>query len=528
MPTQPNIFRDAYYRCEWIFDLFAHGFDFLNGRFFPPPKDVVNLRWEAEEEEVRRRGLLGLITRHDGNIPPELQHYIQVPGEEPDTEEQNFHLRLYCALSVIDRAVADLNYLAVLSGLAPKLWQNTLDHVARNRHQLQRSATGIVAFRPRDFETGGKTWCEKTLARGPWKPIPRRDEFLPNYFQNLLRVEAQNDCEVEIRLTNPAQDFEIDPGELRLGIAPLINTLAINKSNAELLPGELRIVKENDAPPTFGIRPAPATTSVASCAELCECAEKALRYLAERNSQIVLFPEMVVPDPVLVRLKSVLFELDRSGKPRPSLTLAGTFSRIVTKHSATTPFNVAVGLNGRGEELWRQRKLQPYDMKRYEQERFGLDNLLNSESCRENIAFVPRRLRFVDSRQTGLRIATLICEDATSDPGLGVARDLRANLILAPVMAGPLTNEGGFTALDSTVQNHDAVFIVANSGGLARKAWNDPKSEPPLAMVGIPLLLPSNGFRPHELLTNPIIVPGTRDVQVFFYQLPGTRVSSSY
>jgi len=229
---------------------------------------------------------------------------------------------------------------------------------------------------------------------------------------------------------------------------------------------------------------------------------------------------MVVPDPVLSRLKDVLFELDRQGKPRPSLTLAGTFSRIVAKHSPSTPFNVAVGLNGRGEELWRQRKLQPYDMQDHEQKHFGLDKLLNSKSCRENIGITPRRLRFVDSRQTGLRIVTLICEDATRDPGVGLAKNLGANLILAPVMAGPLTNKCGFTALDAIVVNHDAVFVVANSGGLARKAWPDPKTSPPLAMIGIPLLLPANGFMPHELLADPVVVPGTSDVQVFYYQLP--------
>jgi predicted amidohydrolase len=520
MPTQPHVFREAYHRCDWIFDLFAHGFDFLNGRFFPPKKDVVNPKWEEEEEQVRKRGLFGLIVHYDGQIPPELRHYIQVPGGDAELEEKDFHLRIYCALSVIDRAAADLNYLALLAGPGPSRWQNTSDHLSRNRQHLQRSAPGIIAFRPRDFESSGKTWCMKTLAKGPWKEIPERGEILPNYFQNLLRVESQNDCEVDIRVTSAAQDFEIDPSELRIGIVPLVNTLTVNTSDAQLLPGTLRIVKESDAPSTFGIRADLSTTPALSCAELCEHAERALRYLAECNCQIVLFPEMVVPDPVLVRLKNVLFELDRLGKLRPSLIMAGTFSRIVTNHSAATPFNVAVGLNGRGEELWRQRKLQPYDMKRHEQERFGLDKLFNSESCRENIEFVPRRLRFVDSRQTGLRIATLICEDATRDPGLGLVKDLQANLILTPVMAGPITNDCGFTALDSVVQNHDAVFVVANSGGLARKAWNDPKSDPPLAMVGIPGVLPTNGFKPHELLVNPIGVPGTSNVQVFYYQLP--------
>jgi len=317
MPTQPYIFREAYNRCDWIFDLFAHGFDFLNGRFFPPKRGVDDPKWEAEEEEVLKRGLLKLVARGDGGIPAELRHYIQVPGGDTELEERDFLLRMYCALSAIDRAVADLNYLGAVSGSLPSLWQNVSDHMARNQQQLQRWAPGMVAFRPQNFEIAGRVWCSKTLAKGPWKEIPKRGEDLPNYFQNLLRVEAQNVCQVEIRLASPAQDFELEASELRLGVVPLVNTLVINPSDAQLLPGTLRIVKESDTPPTFGIRPDPATAPALLCEELCERAEKALRYLAGRNCQIVLFPEMVVPDPVLSRLKDVLFELDRLGKPRP-------------------------------------------------------------------------------------------------------------------------------------------------------------------------------------------------------------------
>ncbi len=55
MPTQPQVFRDRYDRCDWIFDLFAHGVDFLNGRFFPSKLEALDADWDREDAEVRRR-----------------------------------------------------------------------------------------------------------------------------------------------------------------------------------------------------------------------------------------------------------------------------------------------------------------------------------------------------------------------------------------------------------------------------------------------------------------------------------------
>src|SRR2546425_8878543 len=336
MPTQPHLFREAYYTCDWIFDLFAHGFYFLNGRFFAPAKEVDDPKWAAEEEEIRKKDLLNVVAEHDGSIPRKLRHYIQLPGGDSELEARDFCLRLYCAMSVIDRAAAELNYLSVLADPPPGRWESTCGHIERNRRQLQRSATGLITFRPRDFKTAGKAWCANALAKGPWIEIPKRGEVFADYFQNLLRVQVPDDCKVEIRLTSPAQDFEMDPTRLRLGIVPLIDTLKPNASDAQLLPGTLRLVKETDSPPTFGIRADSPEDPHASCPVLCDRAEAALRYLAAKGAQIVLFPEMVVPDPALRRLSDVLFELDSSGQPRPDLTLAGTITRAVTKHSAST------------------------------------------------------------------------------------------------------------------------------------------------------------------------------------------------
>src|SRR5437899_4301656 len=134
--------------------------------------------------------------------------------------------------------------------------------------------------------------------------------------------------------------------------------------------------------------------------------------------------------------------------------------------------------------------------------------------------FFPRLLQFVDSRSIGMRMVTLICEDATRAPGLTRARDFRANLILVPVMAGPLTNQCGFAlSLDPVLNDYDAVFVVANSGALARAAWNEP-TNPPLGILGVPLVSLANDFKTHKLLHEATPVPGSSGLEVLYYQLP--------
>jgi hypothetical protein len=233
-----------------------------------------------------------------------------------------------------------------------------------------------------------------------------------------------------------------------------------------------------------------------------------------------MFPEMVVPDPVLKTLKQVLYDLTDQKKNRPALVLAGSFSRNPNSSSPQPPCNVAVILNGNGSELWRQKKLQPYEMKEHEQRRFGLYTLLNSNSCMEYMTYEPRVLELRDSRVNRFRMVTLICEDATRAPGLTVAKEFEANLILVPVMAGPLSEGCGFaTSLDPVLNDYDAIYVIANSAGLARSAWKDPKNPVPLAVIGLPLSR-IDTHKPHVLLTEIASVPGITDLEVLYYQLP--------
>jgi hypothetical protein len=88
-------------------------------------------------------------------------------------------------------------------------------------------------------------------------------------------------------------------------------------------------------------------------------------------------------------------------------------------------------------------------------------------------------------------------------------------------MAGPLTHECGFAVnLDPIVNDYDAVFVVANSGPLARAAWEDTKNPPPLGILGVPLVLSSKPYKTHKLLQEATAVPGSAGLEVLYYQLP--------
>lgn len=519
MSTPPAIFREEYYRCRWIFDFFAHGFDFLNGDFFPP-SEPLDEAWSLESKEIERRKIITKLARADGAIPDELRDYLNFPGGDADLEEPGFRLRLFSALTAIDDAAADLNYLGARSRKTNLRWPQVTQHFEINK-QLQQYATGYVVFKPHYTQQApSEAWWLTALNTKRWKQIPERGEELGTHFDNLLRVSARTDCRFAFRILDPYQDFpdDLDWTTLKVGIVPLVEELKVRGSDAQLLPGPLLLKRHAIEPSSFEIQIDGSPDH--ACMELCDRAEAGLRYLADQGCQIVLYPEMVVPDPVVKRLQQVLKILGTVGQRRPGLVIAGTFTRVVPRYCKDKPFNVAIVLNHRGEELWRQRKTQPYDMIRYEQQKFGLEPILDSDSCRENIEFAHRKLRFVDSAATGLRMVILICEDATRDPGLRAAREFCSSLTLTPVMAGPLNATSGFAAkVDDILREVPGIFVVANSAALARAACKKEES-PPLAIVGLPLLNVSQDHRAYELVRDLKTAPGPPPVQVLIFQFP--------
>lgn len=525
MGMSPDRFREDYHRCRWIFDLFAHGFDFLNGHFFPnsgldtDPDPVLEDRWDSEEEKIKHANLEAEIVAADGAVPNAVRQYLDLPGGDAAILAPEFCMRLFALLSAIDRMAGSLNYLGACLYQGRGQCAN-ISSFFEQKKELQQMASGHVIFKSRYFKQApAQAWLERALSQDTWQQMPPRGEHLSNYFTNLLRIKSQGEYQPKFQVLRAIQDFpQLDWKAIRIGIAPLVEEIKAHETEAQLLPGPLVLRKESEAPCTFGISIAGTQEA---CSELCARAGAALRYLADQGCQIVLFPEMVVPDPVVLSLKDVLRELARQDRPRPGLVLAGTFTRSLPEYSQKSPFNVSIALNHCGEELWRQRKMQPYDMKEHEQKRFGLYRILKSKSCRENIAFQNRKLKLVDSPATGLRMMVLICEDATGNPGLRAVNDLQPNLILIPVMAGPLHLTSGFgESVAGALKETPGIFVVANSAALANAASEKNGEPPPLAIVGLPLLNVADKYRPLISLRDLLPVPGTEDVKVLIYQFP--------
>lgn len=104
MSEDPGSFRDNYAECVWIFDLFAYGFDFLDGRFMPSSEQGLDDKWIAEEEEIKHRDVVVAIAKYDGGIPDSLRRYLDVPGDDDELQSLNFCVRLYAAISAIDNS----------------------------------------------------------------------------------------------------------------------------------------------------------------------------------------------------------------------------------------------------------------------------------------------------------------------------------------------------------------------------------------------------------------------------------------
>jgi hypothetical protein len=80
MMSDPDTFQHAFSRCDWIFDPFAHGFDFLNGPFIPGDDAELADLWDSAEDEIKRREIVAQLVDADGGIPLGLRQYLDTPG----------------------------------------------------------------------------------------------------------------------------------------------------------------------------------------------------------------------------------------------------------------------------------------------------------------------------------------------------------------------------------------------------------------------------------------------------------------
>jgi hypothetical protein len=502
--------------CDWIFDLFACGFDHVSRLLDVPRESDIDVA--ADVRLIDR--LAKTIERSDGVVPDEVWQHLDVPGEQAALTGKPFLRRLLTALLAIDQACTSLNFY---SGYQDRrFWNRVVVQFERNQQRLNRGSRHVILKPRRRFPHHAGAWWQQGLTRGALEELEVRGSHWGSVFTNLCRVPEVPGCELEHRVLSARQELsEVDWSNLRIGMVPLIEDLAVDAQSARLLPGPLQI-RTNAANDLIVDFAAP------DCEELCANACTALRFLAERQVQIVLFPEAVVPDAVVDRLKMELRRLSTAGSRYPALVLAGTFGRP-SPGGPTLPYNQAVVLNNRGDELWRQSKMHPYGMQVYEQRRYGLDAVFAGRTALEQITTHPRRLVFCDSRLTGTRMVVAICEDsAQDDPCLQAIRGMQPNLVLIPVMAGALLGDRGFAAtVGELARAPGALAAVTNSGALPRSEWRNRamSGTPPMGVVGIPLLGYVASHRSYELLDRTHRA-GVDGPEVLIFECPGLEAEA--
>jgi len=487
-------FKTEIRNCRWLFDLFAIGYDFIATRVTPVDIEHKYPNLASVTVELASLRFRDLLVAGDGKIPSNLLGFI-APAKgwdlamADDLESEGFLTRLLAVLRLIDEVAAGLSYFSF--GLSGREWPGVRMFLRDHHNGLNLDPRRRVVLKPPPLDTSD--WWRAAVSAGWLEPLVR-GQFHHRLFHNLVRVPESVGYELNLKALESADDAE-QPiiGPLKIAVVPLVTRMRIGVDGADLIPGPLRIV---DRPPAeFAVEVEPS----GDYAPMVSAIERVLQILCATGTHIVLLPELVVPDPILEAIQRVLLSVARSGGATPFLVLAGTFGR--PDPSTGGIYNEAVILNGRGNILFRQRKMHAYTMYGYEQPKYGLKDVFKGQPRTEQMELMHRVLVVCDSAVLGLRISVLICEDfCQQTPGLEAVRNLRCNLMLSPVMAGALDQNSGFFQTSSQlVLDPEGVVIVANSRALPSQQPCAATDSCSLGLVGTPLYAPGAAGRVHLL-----------------------------
>jgi predicted amidohydrolase len=485
-------FKTEIQYCDWLFDLFAIGYDYIATRVTPSDLDANYPDLTSVIGQLASMRFAELLVAADGGVPPEVLDFLRPAASWGrvscvDLEGEPFLTRLLALLRLIDEVTAGVSHFSF--GLSPREWPKVRTFLRSHHNVLSKNSHRGVILKPLPLDTMA-LW--RVAVAAGWQEPLERGQFHHRLFHNLLRLPESLDYELKHIVLRSADDAEMSvTGNLRVGVIPLVKEMEVRTSGAELNPGPLRIA---DVPPSrFAVEVETGVDPAGSYSAMFADLDGALTALCEMETHIILLPELVVPDVVLERVKSLLLSIAKKGGPTPFLVLAGTFGRPDADSGKI--YNEAVILNGRGNELFRQRKMHAYTMHGYEQPKYGLNAVFRGKPRTELMEVMPRVLVVCDSPVLGLRINVLICEDFCQQaPGLEAARKLRSNFILSPVMAGALDQNSGFYQTASQlVLDPECVVIVGNSRALPSQQPCAATDSCNLGIFASPLYDPSAG-----------------------------------
>jgi hypothetical protein len=441
-------------QAAWVPDVFACLWRTLE----PLAGDILNHAWKgfaAPEAKVFEEMLRNAS---DGALPEHIANYLK--GADPllgrvkcAVPASEAIQRAYVVAACIDRA---------FEAIRPSAF----------RHARVQTFNGSLAEFRRQWLTQGSYGRQPSVLGHviPKGPLRRdRDEGgngdnLENLFHNLtvaLPGAFGSGHSFTVRVLPYDMSPQV-PDDSRLGFVPLAESAEDLRFTPRML---------NDRP-FLDVEPRDE-------AALADRARAAVGKLNAEGVKVALFPELCVSPAIRAAIRDAL-----PSDGSLELLVLGSGASADTDGKGRK-YNECVVLNGSGEELWSQRKMNGYHMDSTNMEKYGVTAVVAGADHRE-WTVSDKHMVIVDTTD-GRRIVVLICEDLNQDkPSRLATRLLRPDWIFSPVLDGSL-NVGRWTQRRGWDLSYEfgSRVVVSNSMTLHARFRKKDGNQPNTCGVGL-------------------------------------------
>lgn len=428
-----------------VFDVFAILYLYCEPRF-------NNIRQKLANIDIFRGVSLQVRTLQDSILPPVRNALAPINMRSrrllasllrPNENQDDFDLQCFTVLRAIDNNY-DMNAKSTNLLNFPTMRQHlnlnsgiALVH-AKTPSPIYRMVQRLIT---RNSRTKKGVKCSR-LRTG--KDV---GDYLRDYVYNLVCYTLPAGYDIDfggldssIRLCFP--DLE----NCRIALFPFIDE--ISQVEMKLL----NLDSQNKRPFLF--------TSLVDIDSAIERVLISLKQMSESGINVVIFPELCVPEKVRSAISN---GLRQNQFPSIKMVIAGSCH----ERAGEEWHNTAYVLGPDGQLLWQQRKFQPYTLMRYEAERLkSLEDFAGYDSY-ENISTAPRVMVV---RDTPLgRMVILICGDLLhTDPHRKLLFDLGVNFIAVPTMSMALKPDFTIAAEQFAIHSQSTT-LVSNVCALTRE-----------------------------------------------------------
>ncbi|MBM3237595.1 carbon-nitrogen hydrolase family protein [Candidatus Poribacteria bacterium] len=226
---------------------------------------------------------------------------------------------------------------------------------------------------------------------------------------------------------------------------------------------------------TYGDRPGYWFSGLQNPQQVSESVKEILMDLSAQGVNIVVFPELTVPEEVLLAIKETM-----NSSNNLVMVIAGSFH----KECEGKRFNICTVLGPGGIKLWEQKKMHPFVL--MPDEASSIPQLSGSDEFKskggiEAINLAERKIVICDAPPIG-RMVVLICLDFIVPEYEAVLRELGVNMVFVPALTPSVSNFQDAARHYGSFAR--ASVFMANSCAVTRKRPKTPQGN---SLIYIPI-----------------------------------------